>query len=745
MWWQWRPGRQPTTIRARIQLLVVACVVPAWLLAVGVSYLAYERERDAVVSATVQTARSMTQGVERELATSIAVLQVLATSSRIDDNDLRRFQERAIQTLRFSGGDNILLVDTELRVLASALTPFGQTLPPLRDDRFPQVMATGQPAVSDFFIGQVSKRPQVAVAVPVMRGGKAVGRLEMLFSPSRFAQILERQGLPAGWTSAVIDHQGVIVARNRNAELFVGKPTAGVVLDQLKQRAEGSFHGRTQDGIDVMGCFSRSSAYGWAVVIGVPEDELNGKLRRTLIWYASGSVVLLALGLVLARRIGERIAQPIQALIAPALAIGRGEEATIATSPVREATELGQALQHAQQLLREREQARQQAEASLRDSQSRLRMALDASQIGDWDLDLRTQVMHHSLRHDQCFGYTQPVADWSVARFFDHLHPDDRERVDTYMQGVVSEGRSWQLDTRVVWPDGSVHWLATHGTFLRENGVPFFMLGIVIDMTERKQSEELRLNAVRLEAENRKIQEANQLKSEFLANMSHELRTPLNAVIGFAEILRANAAPLTPEKRNEFLGYIATSGRHLLGLINDVLDLAKVESGKFEFMPEPVDLPLLVNEVVGVLQAEASRKRISLVTEHDTSLTDLKLDPARLRQMLYNFLSNAIKFTNEGGQVVLRTLPEGELNLRIEVEDNGIGISELDQKKLFTQFQQVQTGYAKPHQGTGLGLALTRSLAELQGGRVGVRSVPGKGSVFYLVLPRRPNDASLAH
>ncbi|MBC7994531.1 MAG: PAS domain-containing protein [Rhizobacter sp.] len=744
-WLKRQQGGQTTSIQARIQLLVVACMVPAWLLAVGVSYFSYERDRDAVVSATVQTARSMTQGVERELATSIAVLQALSTSTRIDDNDLRRFQERAAQTLRYSGGDNILLVDTQLRVLVSAVSPFGEPLPPLRDDRFPQVMALGQPAVSNFFVGQVSKRPQIAVAVPVMRAGKAVGRLEMLFSPTRFAQILERQGLPAGWTAAVIDKQGVIVARNRNAEPFVGKPTAAALLDQLNQRGEGSFHGRTQDGVEVMGCFSRSSTYGWSLAIGVPNAELDAKLRRTLLLYAVGSLVLLTLVFVLARRIGRGIAQPIQALIAPALAIGRGEEATIAASPVREATELGQALQHAQQLLLQREQARQQAEASLSDSQSRLRMALDASQIGDWDLDLRTQVMHHSLRHDQCFGYTQPVADWSVARFLDHLHPDDRERVDTYMQGVVSEGRSWQLDCRVVWPDGSVHWLATHGTFLHENGVPYFMLGIVIDMTERKQSEELRLNAVRLEAENRQMQEANQLKSEFLANMSHELRTPLNAVIGFAEILRADAAPLTPQKRSEFLGYIATSGQHLLRLINDVLDLAKVESGKFEFVPESVDLARLIGEVVGVLQAEASRKRITLVTEHDASLTHLKLDPARLRQMLYNFLSNAIKFTDEGGRVVLRTLAEGEFNLRIEVEDNGIGISELDQKKLFQQFQQVQTGYAKPHQGTGLGLALTRSLAELQGGRVGVRSVPGEGSVFYLVLPRRPDETLLVH
>ncbi len=738
MWSQWLQDGEPTTIRARIRLLVVACIVPAWLLAVGVSYLSYQRERDAVVSATVQTARSMTQGVERELATGIAALQALATSSRIDDSDLRRFHERATQTLKFSGGDIILLVDTGLNVLVAAPNPFGAPQPRLRGDRFPQVMATGQPAVSDFFVGQVSKQPQVAVAAPVMRDSTAIGRLEMVFSPTRFAQILERQGLPEGWTAAVVDSQGVIVARNRHPERFVGKPVSPALMNELRQRTEGSFRGKTQDGIDVIGCFSRSGAYGWAVAIGVPDAQLNAMLRRTLLLYASGALVLLAVGWVLADRIGRRIAEPIQALVAPALAIGRGEEATFAASPVREATELGQALQHAQQLLRQREQARQQAEASLRDSQSRLRMALDASQIGDWDLDLRTQAMHHSLRHDQCFGYTQAVADWSVARFLDHLHPDDRERVETYMQGVVREGRPWQLDCRVVWPDGSVHWLATHGTFLRDNGVPFFMLGIVIDMTERKQNEELRLNAVRLEAENRQIQEANRLKSEFLANMSHELRTPLNAVIGFADILRANAVALSPEKQNEYLGYIASSGRHLLRLINDVLDLSKVESGKFEFFPEPVDLPSLVAEVVGVLQPEAALKGIVLVTEHDASLTDIRLDAPRLRQMLYNFLSNAIKFSDEGGQVVLRSRAQGPLHLRIEVEDKGIGITEADQKKLFTQFQQIQTGYAKPHQGTGLGLALTRRLAELQGGWVGVNSRPGVGSVFYLVLPRRP-------
>ena len=364
-------------------------------------------------------------------------------------------------------------------------------------------------------------------------------------------------------------------------------------------------------------------------------------------------------------------------------------------------------------------------------------MALDSAQIGDWDIDLGTGVIRHSLQHDRCYGYTGVATDWSFQRFFECVHPDDRGRVRRHVRQTVQGRTSWLDEFRVVWPDGSVHWLTTRGTFLSRPGEAGFVVGVVIDNTARRQAEELRLHSTRLEAENRQIQEANRLKSEFLANMSHELRTPLNAVIGFADILRASGPLLPEEKRSDYLGHIATSGRHLLRLINDVLDLSKVESGKFDLVPEPLQLQQVADEVAGVLQAEAARKGLHLELRIDPALTDLVLDPARLRQMLYNLLSNAIKFTGAGGRVVVRAMPEGEHEVRIEVEDNGIGIAEADLPKLFRQFQQVHSGLAKTHPGTGLGLALTRHLAELHGGSVGVRSTPGVGSVFHLVLPRR--------
>ena len=212
----------------------------------------------------------------------------------------------------------------------------------------------------------------------------------------------------------------------------------------------------------------------------------------------------------------------------------------------------------------------------------------------------------------------------------------------------------------------------------------------------------------------------------------------MNAVIGFADLLHSGAVPTGSPKHQEFLGHIGTSGRHLLQLINDVLDLSKVESGKFEFFPEPVRLRLIVDEVRNVLHTQIQRKHIRLSDDIDPTLTDLVLDPARLKQVLYNFLSNAIKFTPEGGRVMVRARAEGPQRFRLEVEDTGIGIAQADIPRLFVEFQQLDGSLTKRHQGTGLGLALTRRLVQAQGGSVGVRSTLGLGSVFDLVLDRAP-------
>jgi protein-histidine pros-kinase len=247
----------------------------------------------------------------------------------------------------------------------------------------------------------------------------------------------------------------------------------------------------------------------------------------------------------------------------------------------------------------------------------------------------------------------------------------------------------------------------------------------------------------RKEIESR-MREASRLKSEFLANMSHELRTPLNAIIGFADLIhRGKAGPLTDDQ-HEYLGDILTSSRHLLQLINDVLDLSKVEAGKMELRPEPVNLDTLAGEVRDILRGLASGKHLRIELDVAPDAINAVLDPGRVKQILYNYLSNAIKFTPEGGAITLRIRRHGLSMVRLDVQDTGIGIPPEQIDRLFVEFQQLDASSGKRHPGTGLGLALTKRIAEAQGGWVAVDSAPGVGSTFSAILPLTATEAAPA-
>jgi signal transduction histidine kinase len=248
------------------------------------------------------------------------------------------------------------------------------------------------------------------------------------------------------------------------------------------------------------------------------------------------------------------------------------------------------------------------------------------------------------------------------------------------------------------------------------------------DVTDRKRD---------MEQQNRRMQEANRLKSEFLANMSHELRTPLNAIIGFSKLLHGGKAGALTPTQIEYLGDIVNSSNHLLQLINDVLDLAKIESGRTEIRVETVELKRLAGEVRDILRGLAAEKRIRLTIDVSSELTTVEVDPRLLKQVLYNYLSNAIKFTPDAGQVVMRIGADAVDSFRIEVEDTGIGIKPEDLGRLFVEFQQLDSSSSKRYSGTGLGLALTKRIVEAQGGSVGVDSEVGSGSRFWALLPRK--------
>ncbi|HEY1014687.1 MAG TPA: ATP-binding protein [Herpetosiphonaceae bacterium] len=273
-----------------------------------------------------------------------------------------------------------------------------------------------------------------------------------------------------------------------------------------------------------------------------------------------------------------------------------------------------------------------------------------------------------------------------------------------------------------------------------ENGL--LITSSIRDISDRKRLEEqLQRKNEELGEQYRQVQEANRLKSEFLANMSHELRTPLNAIIGFAELLYDGKVGDVSADQQEFLGDILASSRHLLHLINDVLDLAKVEAGQIELRPEEVDVRSLIDTVRDTLRPLAGGKGIQIAADVDPQLGTVFIDTGKVKQILYNYLSNALKFTPEGGVVKIRAIVEDEAFFRLEVEDTGIGIAPEDLGRLFTEFQQLNAGTAKTHQGTGLGLALTKRVTEAHGGAIGVRSQPEEGSLFWARLPRVLVDA----
>ncbi len=269
---------------------------------------------------------------------------------------------------------------------------------------------------------------------------------------------------------------------------------------------------------------------------------------------------------------------------------------------------------------------------------------------------------------ERIFGYT---AEEAIGRHTQMLVPPRHEADEQQILARLRAGESVShFETVRLRKDGQEISVSTTVSPMRDAaGRIVSAATITRDISQRKRLEELRLRSIELEAENRRVLEANRLKSEFLANMSHELRTPLNAVIGFADLLREGRVPPESPKHREFLSHISHSGQHLLQLINDILDLAKVESGKLEFFPEPVDLARTVHEVRAILGATAAARQIPVRLDLDPALGPLRLDPARLKQVLYNYLSNALKFTPVGGRVVVRARAEGERQFRIAVVD----------------------------------------------------------------------------
>jgi protein-histidine pros-kinase len=378
----------------------------------------------------------------------------------------------------------------------------------------------------------------------------------------------------------------------------------------------------------------------------------------------------------------------------------------------------------------------QRTKDALQMGEERLRLAVTGARLGSWHWDLRSGELVWS---DQClalFGLP-PGTGLLYQQFLAALHSEDRAAVDAAVRHALEAHADYDVEYRTVWPDGTLHWLRAKGRgYYDANERPCRMEGVVIDVTERKRMEAMRLEKLQLESENRHIREADRLKGEFLANMSHELRTPLSAIIGFSEVLiDEKAGPLNATQK-DYLTVMLMSGRHLLQLISDVLDLAKIEAGKMTLAPERFRLEGAVAEVAAGLAPLAREKQLAIGQEVSPAVGEVCLDKQRFKQILYNLLSNALKFTNPGGRVTVAVNRREDQTVELKVQDTGIGIRPEDLGRLFVEFQQLDASAASAYPGTGLGLALTRKMAELHGGTVRAESQLGHGSTFTVLLPQ---------
>jgi PAS domain S-box-containing protein len=380
---------------------------------------------------------------------------------------------------------------------------------------------------------------------------------------------------------------------------------------------------------------------------------------------------------------------------------------------------------------------RRQAEEALHDSEARKAAIVDSALDSIISIDYAGRIIEFNPQAEKTFGYQrddvigQPMDELIIPPSLRSRH---REALARYLATGTGSVVGRRVELTGMRRDGSEFPVELSLTSI-STSQPMFT-AYLRDLTEQKKQEESLQRSREIEEQNVRIQEANRLKSEFLANMSHELRTPLNAVIGFAEVLVDGKAGALNAAQQEYLNDILTSGQHLLQLINDVLDLAKIEAGRMELDPEPFLLRTVAEEVCTIMRPIAAKRNVTINLQVAENADPVTLDLRKLKQVLYNLLSNAVKFSHEEGVVRLAISLDQHERLQIQVRDSGIGIKSADLPRIFREFEQLESGASRRFPGTGLGLSLTKKIVELHNGSITVQSEFGKGSTFSITMPR---------
>jgi len=597
---------------------------------------------------------------------------------------------------------------------------------------------------------QVPHIPTFLIATPVYHAGKVRGIIIINFTTEKlFAGIVDHA---SGIETYLTDQNGYFLIHSDMSKAFGFDLGTDFQLGHDKQdlmrlsRNHDSFtrfhrlH-REVDGFRKIYFDPEDHSHYWLLSYHIPASEVFAEvnsLRNTML--TSGLIITLISLLIIVWFVSRKLVNPITLLAQTTGKMQAGDLSVRAdTRLVKD--ELRTLYQAINAFAEKQKKTTAYLEKQVAERTEYLSCIVDNLVDGLITIDEKGIIHSFNSAAEKIFGYN---ADEIIGENVKTLMPEPfRAEHDGYLHNYISTEKKKIIgigrQVEGLRKDGEAFPLDLAVSEIYTDGKRQF-IGTVRDITERVLAEQ------NIADKNRELEQNNRMKSEFLANMSHELRTPLNAIIGFSEVLKDGMTGQMSEQQTDYIGEIFNSGQHLLSLINDILDLSKIESGKMELDLEQTNIPDLLHNSLSIIKEKAMKHRIKISQEIGDGIENCWIDRRKIKQIVFNLLSNAVKFTPDGGSVYLRVhkitnkkmdASSNENFLEISVSDTGIGISDADQKKLFSAFVQADSSLARKYEGTGLGLVIIKKLAELHGGTVDMRSEQGKGSTFTVWLPYR--------